>query len=97
MDAIDYRLSDRYLDPPDADENYVEKTIRLPHCYWCYEPPEGAPEVSVLPALSTFFSPLAVSTISQRLPVQCLSCGRESSRPFSSLAIDPPQPQRVAS
>jgi predicted O-linked N-acetylglucosamine transferase (SPINDLY family) len=51
--AMDYRLSDPYLDPPGEERNYVEQTIRLPHCYWCYEPPEGSPEVGPLPALST--------------------------------------------
>jgi predicted O-linked N-acetylglucosamine transferase (SPINDLY family) len=51
LETMDYRLSDRFLDPPGAEENYVEKTIRLPHCYWCYEPPEASPDVGPLPAL----------------------------------------------
>jgi predicted O-linked N-acetylglucosamine transferase (SPINDLY family) len=38
MDAIDYRLSDVYLDPPEFDAHYVEKTIRLPDSFWCYDP-----------------------------------------------------------
>jgi protein O-GlcNAc transferase len=38
-EAIDYRFSDPYLDPPGWDERYIEKTIRLPATYWCYEPP----------------------------------------------------------
>jgi protein O-GlcNAc transferase len=40
VDAIDYRLTDRFLDPPGQPEDYTETSIRLPHCYWCYsEPP----------------------------------------------------------
>jgi predicted O-linked N-acetylglucosamine transferase (SPINDLY family) len=50
--AIDYRISDAYLDPVGLQEQYVERTVRLPQCYWCYEPPRGSPEVNSLPALS---------------------------------------------
>jgi predicted O-linked N-acetylglucosamine transferase (SPINDLY family) len=52
METMDYRLSDPYLDPPGAELNYVERTVRLPGCYWCYEPGGVAPEVSPLPAPS---------------------------------------------
>jgi protein O-GlcNAc transferase len=50
--TIDYRISDPFLDPPDLEEPYVERTVRLPRCYWCYEPPGAAPVVNSLPALS---------------------------------------------
>ncbi len=47
LSTIDYRLSDPYLDPPGADEScYSEKTVRLPHCYWCYQAPADAPPVT---------------------------------------------------
>ncbi len=37
VDAIDYRLTDRFLDPPEEDtSHYSERSIRLPDCYWCY-------------------------------------------------------------
>jgi protein O-GlcNAc transferase len=39
VDAIDYRVTDRFLDPPEAPEHYAETSIRLPHCYWCYSAP----------------------------------------------------------
>jgi predicted O-linked N-acetylglucosamine transferase (SPINDLY family) len=49
VDAIDYRLTDRYLDPTQDDEAwYTERSVRLPHCYWCYAQP--APEQGQLPA-----------------------------------------------
>jgi protein O-GlcNAc transferase len=39
LDAIDARISDPYLDPPDADlDVYSEKTVRLPETFWCYDP-----------------------------------------------------------
>jgi len=66
LKAIDYRLSDRYLDPLDStqsqgpcdiaqphdDGEYAEQTIRLPRCYWCYEATGPTPDVSPLPALA---------------------------------------------
>jgi len=39
LTTIDYRLSDPYLDPSGTDESvYSEKTLRLPHSFWCYDP-----------------------------------------------------------
>jgi len=36
--AIDYRFTDPFLDPPGADFNYSEQSIRLPETFWCYDP-----------------------------------------------------------
>jgi predicted O-linked N-acetylglucosamine transferase (SPINDLY family) len=42
VDAIDYRVTDRFLDPPGEPGHYTETSIHLPQCYWCYsEPPLG--------------------------------------------------------
>jgi predicted O-linked N-acetylglucosamine transferase (SPINDLY family) len=54
LTAIDYRLSDAYLDPPGADESvYSEKTFRLPRTYWCYPRPDHAPDVTPSPLGTT--------------------------------------------
>ena len=46
LDAIDYRLSDPYLDPPEFDDGrYREKTVRPTSSFWCYAAPEDAPDV----------------------------------------------------
>jgi predicted O-linked N-acetylglucosamine transferase (SPINDLY family) len=51
MSAMDYRLTDRFADPPGMTEHlHSEKLIRLPECFSCYQPPGDAPEVSGLPA-----------------------------------------------
>lgn len=51
--AMDYRLSDPYLDPPDSAElPYTERTWRLPQTFWCYHPLSETADVSELPALS---------------------------------------------
>ena len=52
LSAMDYRLTDPFLDPPGAgDEAYTETSVRLPS-YWCYQAPEAAPPVAAPPALS---------------------------------------------
>jgi protein O-GlcNAc transferase len=52
LKAIDYRLSDPYLDPVGpAGAEYAEGTYRIPRCYWCYEPTDPTPDVGPLPAL----------------------------------------------
>jgi protein O-GlcNAc transferase len=50
LTSIDYRLTDPHLDPPGVgDENYSEKSIRLPETFWCYDALSEAP-VNELPA-----------------------------------------------
>lgn len=39
VDAIDYRVTDRFLDPPGEPSHYTETSIHLPRCYWCYSAP----------------------------------------------------------
>jgi predicted O-linked N-acetylglucosamine transferase (SPINDLY family) len=52
LSAIDYRLTDPYLDPPGLfDDFYSEETIRLPETFWCYDPLVDQPSVNSLPAL----------------------------------------------
>ena len=59
LDAFDYRLTDPYLDPPGQHEDwYVEKSLRLPKSFWCYDPQamEAPTEpVNPLPALQNGF------------------------------------------
>jgi predicted O-linked N-acetylglucosamine transferase (SPINDLY family) len=50
MEAIDYRLTDPWLDPVGHDDRcYAERTIRLPETFWCYDPLVDGPEVNMLP------------------------------------------------
>jgi protein O-GlcNAc transferase len=49
--AMDYRVTDTWLDPPGASENYyVERLVRPPESMWCFSPPPDAPAVGPLPA-----------------------------------------------
>jgi predicted O-linked N-acetylglucosamine transferase (SPINDLY family) len=51
MDAIDYRLSDPRLDPAGFDAHYIERTLRLPDSFWCYDPLTDALPINALPVL----------------------------------------------
>jgi protein O-GlcNAc transferase len=52
---IDYRLTDPFIDPPGSnDDQYVEKSLRLPRTFWCIDPGMMNPvAVNPLPALSS--------------------------------------------
>lgn len=51
MSAIDYRVSDRIVDPEGYEAYNVEKLLRLPTSYFCYRPAEDGPEVGEAPVL----------------------------------------------
>jgi protein O-GlcNAc transferase len=52
--AMDYHITDPYLDPPGlTEDHYVEKLVRLADSFWCYDPPSMAADqiaVGLLPA-----------------------------------------------
>lgn len=51
--SIGWRLTDPWIDPPDArhvDEQYTEKSLRLPDTFWCYDALAPEAHVSDLPA-----------------------------------------------
>ena len=52
LSAVDYRLTDPYLDPPgETDADYVEQSVRLPETFWCYDPLAEQPVPNSLPAI----------------------------------------------
>ena len=52
LSAMDYRLTDPFLDPPGTDTRgwYTEASVHLPDSFWCYDPLTRVPEVGPLPA-----------------------------------------------
>ena len=53
VSTMDYRITDRRLDPPGESETfYVERLVYLPQTMWCFAPPAGAPDVGPPPATS---------------------------------------------
>lgn len=52
MEQVDYRLTDRWADRPEAQAFYTEQLILLETGFNCYAPPGFAPPVEDLPALA---------------------------------------------
>jgi predicted O-linked N-acetylglucosamine transferase (SPINDLY family) len=73
LDAIDYRLTDEWCDPPGHTEShYSEKLIRLPGGYLAYEAPGCAPAVDSLPALHNGWVTFGFFQTPSKLNVQFL-------------------------
>jgi protein O-GlcNAc transferase len=49
--AMDYRLTDWRLDPAGSEDQYSERSMRLPDAFWCYDPLAAGPSVNALPAI----------------------------------------------
>ena len=51
--TMDYRLTDKWADPPGQTEAYhTEELLRLPHGFLCYQPQPGSPDVEELPVVT---------------------------------------------
>ncbi|MEM5317414.1 tetratricopeptide repeat protein [Paraburkholderia sp. JHI869] len=53
--SIGWRLTDPWLDPegePRIDDQYTERSLRLPDAFWCYDSLVTGVEVNALPALT---------------------------------------------
>lgn len=51
--AIDYRITDRFADPPGQTESlHTETLLRMPNSFFCYVTPADLPDVNPLPALA---------------------------------------------
>jgi predicted O-linked N-acetylglucosamine transferase (SPINDLY family) len=53
LPTIDYRLTDDVADPPGESRRHTEELVRLPGGFCCYQPWQGIPEVTPLPAIRT--------------------------------------------
>jgi predicted O-linked N-acetylglucosamine transferase (SPINDLY family) len=72
LGTMDYRLTDAHADPVESGEPAsAERLVRLPDCFSCYRPPDDAPAVGPLPALSrghvTFASFHTLAKLNARL------------------------------
>jgi protein O-GlcNAc transferase len=56
MDAMDWRITDPWFDPPGGDESgYSEASMRVPQSYWFYEPPTREEPPAEAPAVANGF------------------------------------------
>jgi protein O-GlcNAc transferase len=58
MEAMDYRMTDAIIDPPGTDAFYAEKSLRLLHCWCCYDPLCDIPPVPPRPDREITFGSL---------------------------------------
>lgn len=50
LPETDYLIADTHVCPPQLERFYTERIARLTGSFWCYRPPDAAPEPSGLPA-----------------------------------------------
>jgi predicted O-linked N-acetylglucosamine transferase (SPINDLY family) len=55
VETIGWRITDRFLNPPEDPPQMRETLIRLPDSFWCFDPLEETPPVNALPALENGF------------------------------------------
>jgi len=55
LSEIDWFISDRWETPPELEQYYSERILRLPDGYVCYSPPAYAADVGPLPAAANGF------------------------------------------
>lgn len=66
LSTIDYRITDRYHDPPGLTERlHTESLVRLPGCCWVYDPDPGPEEPHAAAAPTTAETPAAPSARQQ--------------------------------
>ena len=90
MSAMDWRISDPHLDPPDNDRFYTERTLRLPRSYWCYARPAMASEIGDVRPRDPA-SPLTFACLNNVMKIsdRAAGVGRDS-RENAGLAHDHP-------
>jgi predicted O-linked N-acetylglucosamine transferase (SPINDLY family) len=49
MPEVDYLIADGRVCPPEHDALYTEKVARLAGSFWCFRPPDAAPEPAAAP------------------------------------------------
>ena len=86
LTRIDYRISDRFADPPGVTDRYhTETLVRLPHSQWCYRP-FLSPPVAAAPAAAkngfvtfgAFHQSNKMSPAARRLWAQALAAVADS-------------------
>lgn len=63
LPTMDYRIVDRWTDPPEFDAHASERLARLDRCFVCFDPPGAAPDVRPLAALEPG-APLTIGSFS---------------------------------
>jgi len=101
LSAIDAIIADRFVIPAGEESHYVEKVVRLPDGFLCFDPPAVAPPISPLPAgdngpltFAAFHNPAKVNRDVARLWARALQCQPGARISFIYTAYDMPEVQR---
>jgi predicted O-linked N-acetylglucosamine transferase (SPINDLY family) len=81
LTRIQYRISDRFADPPGTTDRYhTESLVRLPHSQWCYRPFISLPLATTPPCakkgfitFGAFHQAMKISPAARRLWAQILA------------------------
>jgi predicted O-linked N-acetylglucosamine transferase (SPINDLY family) len=75
--AMDYLLADRAHVAVACEPHYVERVLRLPDAYLCYDPPTEAPEPGPPPALAQGFVTFGSFNQLAKISSECVACWGE--------------------
>jgi predicted O-linked N-acetylglucosamine transferase (SPINDLY family) len=86
LTRIDYRITDRFADPPGITDRYhTEALVRLPHSQWCYRPFLSPPVAAMPPSakrgfvtFGAFHQSNKMSPVARRLWAQVLAAVPDS-------------------
>jgi len=73
LKAVDYRITDAKVDPPNTEQQFTEELVRLPGCFLCYTPPARIPEVESLPALREGFVTFGSFSCLAKISAPCVA------------------------
>ena len=75
MSSIDYRITDRYLDPEENNQFYSEKSIYITN-YWCYTPPKFDEQLDIneLPAFKSGLVTFGCLNNSRKISKATIQC-----------------------
>lgn len=97
MDAV---IADRFVIPPGEEGQYVERVMRLPDGFLCFDPPSDAPPISPLPAgddgplmFAAFHNPAKVNREVAHLWARVLRIQPGARISFMYIAYDMPEVQ----
>jgi predicted O-linked N-acetylglucosamine transferase (SPINDLY family) len=72
LPEVDYLIADGRVCPPEHDVLYTEKVARLDGSFWCFRPPDAAPEPAAAPVIRNGYVTFGSYNAAQKLSDQCV-------------------------
>ncbi|TWB46141.1 tetratricopeptide repeat protein [Nitrospirillum pindoramense] len=74
LTQMDLIIADPHHIPPEAEEFYTERVVRMPHSFLCYDPPAAAPAVPPPPAEGNGHVTFGCFNIAAKLNAEVIAC-----------------------